>query len=230
MASKLINIWVYFRNKHGQEKSPDKKKNRTRSKVSLRIPIERRDRRKTQTSTFVNFIHQKDAGIAMSTVTRFISQCPAAPIYTVHENFLTTLPYAHFLSIKYLEVYIDAINHEGCPLSVLNSFLFENLFPDYRPQKMYKPISIHDLRNALYTFIPARICQSQKESQSILKERNTWHSKIERILYNSQYYLRNTCSISNPNDLFPYRMKFALFRRKMEDYQNSYTMNYSLHI
>ena len=147
MSSKLIYIWVYLRKKHG-EKNKD---NRTRCKVSLRHPTERRDRRKSQISTFVNFIHQKDAGIAMSMVKRIIDSMNA-PIYTVHDNFITRLPYASELSKWYLDVFLDGQNHYFCPLSILNHYLIDNLYyytkPDSRPP-IEKPIPPAELRKVL---------------------------------------------------------------------------------
>lgn len=46
-------------------------------------------------STFVNFIHQKDAliySIAIQVVEEVLLK--GAPVYTVHEHFITTAPYA----------------------------------------------------------------------------------------------------------------------------------------
>lgn len=59
------HIWVYDRQL------------RKKRRVSLRIPSERRDRRKSNVSTFVNFIHQKDAFLAMRVVELLMSiGCP----------------------------------------------------------------------------------------------------------------------------------------------------------
>lgn len=75
--------------------------------VTLRIPTEDQDRRKTHTSTFANFIHQKDANIAMSII--FYICKLGAPVYTVYDNFITTAPYAMHIS----KCYLDAISGEG---------------------------------------------------------------------------------------------------------------------
>lgn len=80
MRSEKADIWVYDR------------ANKKRRRVTLRVPTQNRDKRKTQVSTCVNFIHQKDAYIAMAVVNKLmtIKKMPPAPIYTVHENFVTT--------------------------------------------------------------------------------------------------------------------------------------------
>ncbi|KAK3027203.1 hypothetical protein RJ639_040374 [Escallonia herrerae] len=53
MKTKSVNLWVYDRLR--------KKKRQ----VTLRVTTSKRDRRKTMAATFVNFIHQKDAGLAL---------------------------------------------------------------------------------------------------------------------------------------------------------------------
>ncbi|KAM7249605.1 hypothetical protein ACFE04_011436 [Oxalis oulophora] len=67
------NIWIFDRI------------NKKRRKVTLRVPTQNRDRRKSEVSTFVNFIHQKDAFIAMSVVIQ------AACKYDVSTQSTTTL-------------------------------------------------------------------------------------------------------------------------------------------
>ncbi|TXG60781.1 hypothetical protein EZV62_012144 [Acer yangbiense] len=66
-----------------------------RRRVTLRVPTLDRDKRKTKVSTCVNFIHQKDAYIAMKVVEKLTSVTNGdAPIYTVHDNFRTSAVYA----------------------------------------------------------------------------------------------------------------------------------------
>jgi hypothetical protein len=47
MKSKQVNIWIYDR------------KNKKRRQVTLRIPLQERDRRKKASAIFANFIHHK---------------------------------------------------------------------------------------------------------------------------------------------------------------------------
>ncbi|KAL8553268.1 hypothetical protein ACS0TY_001800 [Phlomoides rotata] len=54
------SIWVYD------------KTSKKRRKVTLRVSSDTRDRKKTEVSTFVNFIHKKDAYIAMSVVLNLV--------------------------------------------------------------------------------------------------------------------------------------------------------------
>lgn len=68
-----INIWVYDR---VQKK---------RRQVTLRQTKEERDRRKTLTATFANFIHQKDENIAMFMINNIVLK-EKAPVYTVYDN------------------------------------------------------------------------------------------------------------------------------------------------
>lgn len=102
----------------------DDRQSRKKRRVSLRLPTKRRDRRKTQVSTFVNFIHQKDAFLAMRVIEKMISI--QAPIYTVHDNFITNAYTADLLPKFYLRVIKDM----GPPLRVVNQFLLDNLLLD----------------------------------------------------------------------------------------------------
>lgn len=104
MIMEAINIWVYD------------KLHKKRRRVTLRVSSSKRDRRKTEISTFVNFIHQRDAHIAMSVVEDMLFI--GAPIYTVHDNFITTAQYSHYVPI----IYSGVIRKMGPPLSILNEF------------------------------------------------------------------------------------------------------------
>lgn len=98
-----------------------------RHKVSLIVPTRERDRRKTKTSTFANFIHQKDAFIAQRVIDYFLGI--EAPIYTVHDNFITTLPYAKILP----SIYINVFKKLGNPVSIINNFVNINLISPFYP-------------------------------------------------------------------------------------------------
>ena len=56
MRLKPSNIWIFDHT------------NKKRRKISIKIPTDVRDVRKTTVSTFVNFIHQKDAFISMNVI------------------------------------------------------------------------------------------------------------------------------------------------------------------
>lgn len=78
-----------------------------RRRVTLRVSSEKRDRKKTEISTLLNFIYQinkKDAHIAMSVVDgmRLLKD---APIYTVHDNFITTAEYSYIIPKIYYGVF-----------------------------------------------------------------------------------------------------------------------------
>ncbi|XP_020594099.1 uncharacterized protein LOC110034152 [Phalaenopsis equestris] len=77
MKMEATKIWVYDR-LHKKKRG-----------VTLRIATSQRNRKKTVTSTFVNFIHQRDAYIAMNVVESMLFS--NWPIYTVHDNFISTV-------------------------------------------------------------------------------------------------------------------------------------------
>jgi DNA-directed RNA polymerase len=103
-----VSIWIY-----------DKDKSKKR-KVTLRIPSDKNDTRKTEIATFVNFIHQKDADIAMRLVEKMTSK---VPIYTVHDNFITTHDYTHEIRKSYANVWLELLD----PLTSIHKFLFSNV-------------------------------------------------------------------------------------------------------
>ncbi|XP_031396899.1 uncharacterized protein LOC116207918, partial [Punica granatum] len=76
-----------------------------RRRVTLSVPTMKRDKRKTQSSACANFIHQKDAYIAMKVVESLLRE--GAPIYTVHDNFITTPPYVRIVPDIYTKVFIN---------------------------------------------------------------------------------------------------------------------------
>lgn len=62
MRSESAYIWLYDR------------ANNQRRRVTLRVPSEDRDSRKTLVATCANFIHQKDAYIAMKVVKKLLAE------------------------------------------------------------------------------------------------------------------------------------------------------------
>lgn len=90
----FTTVQDYMRSQKAQISVYDRM-SKKRRRVTLRVPTGERDKRKTQVSTCVNFIHQKDAFIAMKVVEILTNNTNSkAPIYTVHENFITTSIYA----------------------------------------------------------------------------------------------------------------------------------------
>nr|YP_010191832.1 hypothetical protein LK184_mgp09 [Helianthus occidentalis]YP_010191862.1 hypothetical protein LK292_mgp29 [Helianthus tuberosus]QZL38876.1 hypothetical protein [Helianthus occidentalis]QZL38906.1 hypothetical protein [Helianthus tuberosus] len=112
MKKDPINVWVYDRI------------HKKRRQVTLRVPSETREKRKTQVSTFVNFIHQKDAYIAMNVILEMLNQ--GSPIYTVHDNFITTADHSKKLPDTYVNIFCKMD-----PLSIINEYIYHNVI-DYQ--------------------------------------------------------------------------------------------------
>ena len=78
-------------------------------------------------STFANFIHQKDALMVMRVIERIRLEELVIrvhiPIYTIHDNFLTTIEHAEKLPAYYR----NAMYQLGHPLVLINKFLYDNL-------------------------------------------------------------------------------------------------------
>ncbi|KAK6772568.1 hypothetical protein RDI58_030186 [Solanum bulbocastanum] len=114
MKSEAVNIWLYDRH------------SKKRRQVTLRVPTPERDRRKTTSAIFANFIHQKDAIIAFNMIKNVKKR--GIPIYTVHDNFITTMDFAHAMGESYIEILLNSPH----PMEYINSFLAINLFDEAR--------------------------------------------------------------------------------------------------
>jgi DNA-directed RNA polymerase len=167
MRSDKAEIWVNDR--------VCKKKRR----VTLRIPTLARDSRKTQVSTCVNFIHQKDAFIAMKVVDK-LTETMNAPIYTVHDNFITTSVSAAGVPHIYTQVFMEM----GPPLQLINEFLFINLIQlsnEPYPFPLYSdPIPGDYLRTHLISLEPKDL-------------KKKWVNKIDDLVSCYEEYVNTVC-------------------------------------
>lgn len=77
---------------------------------------------KSKKATFANLIHQKDATIA----SLLIKNCDSLniPIYTVHDNFLTTATHAYQIPALYARAFVEGLPG---PLFIVNKMLYENI-------------------------------------------------------------------------------------------------------
>ncbi|XP_050217571.1 probable DNA-directed RNA polymerase [Mercurialis annua] len=183
MLMEAANIWIYDR------------LHKKRRKVTLRVASSKRKIKKTSTSTFVNFIHQKDAHIAMSVVDNML--LANAPIYTVHDNFISTAQYGDIIP----KMYSSAIRNMGPPLSIINKFIYMNVIhpiarmePDGPTEDYFtrKVISNETLRLYLMANVPSKISAKTKA---------TFDERIAGILTSYKDYIRNVCGdFHNPGD------------------------------
>lgn len=183
MIMEAINIWVYDR------------LHKKRRRVTLRVSSSKRDRRKTEISTFVNFIHQRDANLAMSVVKNILNI--DAPIYTVHDNFITTVKYSDLIP----SFYCGAIRDMGPPLSIINEFIYLNVIkPIVVKCESKGPTEDYFARNViskdmLHYYLKANIPENISK-----KMMATWEERISGILTSYENYTRNVCgNYQSPN-------------------------------
>ena len=114
-----------------------------------------------------------------------------APIYTVHDNFITNAHYSLYLK----NFYIETIQEMGPPLLIINEFIIHNLFlpvikenqkheydinsDDYIP----RVFSAKTLDDFLYLNIPDNF----KDDKRRLK---VWNTNVSRL---KDYYAKNVC-------------------------------------
>lgn len=205
MIMEPIHIWIY----DGFHKK--------RRRVTLRVTSSKRNRRKTEISTFVNFIHQRDACIAMSVVEDMFNR--NAPIYTVHDNFLTTVQYCDNIT----SFYSYAFRKMGPPLSIINDFIYMNVIKPILKKESHgkltenyftsKVISKDRLLYYLNANIPDNIIKNM---------RTTWEKKNSRILDSYENYTRNVCgNLKSPEDSWDAHMlKWEKFKLKIKNGEN----------
>lgn len=173
MKMEAINISVYDQY------------HKKRRRVTLRVSSSKRDRRKTEISTFVNFIHQKDAQIAMNVVKKMLEA--NAPIYTVHDNFITTAQYCYNIP----RIYSNVICDMGPPLSIINEFIYMNVIKPFMESEdnIYSYSFCFVLEKEVLEFylnanVPKNISKKMRE---------TWDERIQVILASYENYTRIVC-------------------------------------
>ncbi|KAF3452229.1 hypothetical protein FNV43_RR08327 [Rhamnella rubrinervis] len=180
MKMEGIYIWIY------------NKLHKKRHRVTLRVSSSKRDRRKTEISTFVNFIHQRDAYIAMHAVEYMLLH--DAPIYTVHDNFITTAEHSH----KLPKIYSTVIRDMGPPLSIINELIYMNVIEpilkgtgDIPTNGLTKDSFAHMVipKDLIFSYLKANV-PAEKMSK---KMRETWDERISGTLSSYENYIRNVC-------------------------------------
>ncbi|KAL3646619.1 DNA-directed 5'-3' RNA polymerase [Castilleja foliolosa] len=194
-------IWVYD------------KQSQKRRKVTLRVSSDKRDSKKTEVSTFVNFIHQKDAYIAMKVVD---SMTHNSPIYTVHDNFISNVQN----SGKLPKIYLQTIKDLGPPLRIINEFLINNLFiPVNKNKGGYntrpdRPIPEEVLDDYLGLNIPDHI---QKDK----RRRNAWDNNVCRLKTYYSKYVNNVTGGS---------YRWEDHQKKWEKFKKQLDGDYCIHL
>lgn len=205
MVMEPIQIWVYERN--GKEKK--------RRRVTLRVSTRKRDCRKSEISTFVNFIHQKDARIAMNLVMHLLEH--NAPLYTVHDNFISTAEFTSLIPPYYGRV----LQEMGPPLAMINEFIYMNIIQPYtdvlssdeicRQKKEYcsSVIALDVLHSYLEEHIPTEKLTKQK--------RERWNYKIQTVLDTYSQYCSIVCGHSENKDWKAHIDEWNKFHDKMKE-------------
>lgn len=211
MRSDKEDIWLYDR------------VHLKRRQVTIRVPTSVRDKRKTRVSTCVNFIHQKDAFIAMKVVEQLTLM--KAPVYTVHDNFITTSVSAAAVPTVYTKVFIDM----GPPLRMINELIRMNLIQptgelnDPYPMnsdRVNEPITGVSLRSILISMVPKDLSNNAKSK---------WYQKIDDTVSCYEEYVYTVCGEALPTDAgMRHAEKWNEFKSLLKSWE-SLGCNYSLH-
>lgn len=236
MCSTGADIWIY------------NKSSKKRRRVTLRVPTPNRDSRKTKVSTCANFIHRKDAFIAMKVLDELLLK-KRAPVYIVHENFITTAPYARMVPDIYTGVFVNM----GAPLRVINEFLNIHLIRPYFPYymdfsespgffRLYiigewlskdpSPHYYHWVQDPIPSDHLIHIFKSIYAKDSSKKGRKIWDKNVSAIVKSYELYVNTVCGESpfeRPSDGGKrHAAKFNEFKALLESWR-SLGINYSVH-
>jgi hypothetical protein len=200
-----------------------------RRKVTLRVPTNIRDTRKTMISTCVNFIHQKDAYIAMKMIDQFLQI--GAPVYTVHEKFITTALYTRMVPKMYTGVFL----HMDPPLRIINDFLHQNLSlplaEDQADVSLSKESDLHRLEEPIPADELRYILESLMPQAWGKTKRRQWEGKIDAIVSSYNQYCRAVCDglHQTPEDAGKrHAEKWNEFQAELERW-NEHVNIYSVH-
>lgn len=159
--------------------------------VTLSFPSNVRDKRKSRTSTFVNFIHQKDAQIAMS-MAYYASELDL-PLYTVHDNFITNTYNCEYMATLYLGV----IKNMGPPLKMINRFLYINLIEPAIENAPHKNVRGFNLEYFDDKLIPDPILDEFLKIGGIppseVRNAAGWKKITEQLKQRYQLYCKAVC-------------------------------------
>ncbi|KAH6555185.1 hypothetical protein KP509_1Z196000 [Ceratopteris richardii] len=142
------SVWIYSR---------DRLNKRRRHKISFNVLTKKANAMKSKCATLANFIHQKDALIAINTISHIMKNYPQAPLYTVHDCFVSNYAMAEKLADIYKETFFFSLGH---PLSCINMFLFKNLIAPRYPHYMSssaklssKPLTLPQIPEKSLTYL-----------------------------------------------------------------------------
>lgn len=188
------NIWIQYFDKI--------KKTKSRKKVTMKVFTNKRDRRKTVNNTFLNFIHQTDASIAMDMVLK----AKPKPLYTVLDGFITTAKHSEYLPNVYSNILIEM----GPPIIHVNKFIYNNVIvpvlkvlePEMKKEGIdyYEniedeiPFAFDDLEQYLTYYIIKFIIKDDTNQE--IPE--SWKKKIHDIAIRYKSYANTTYSYDNP--------------------------------
>ena len=219
MCSEKTYIWVYD--------NISKKKR----KISFIVPTTKRDSRKTQNATCANFIHQKDAYIAMKVVDKLLLK-KKGPVYTVHDNFITTSPFVKLVP----NIYIDVFKEMGPPLLIINKYVVLNLvYPYINTDWFITQFSNFNIifdtplsRDFLKEFLDS-IYNYEKNINNNKVSTKTWLKKTSEFVNCYNNYINTVCYNNVDSNNITHYNKWFDFETELNKWKNE-KYNYSVHI
>ncbi|CDP17432.1 unnamed protein product [Coffea canephora] len=139
-----------------------------------------------------------------------------APIYTVHDNFITTAQYSDLIP----KIYSSVIRNMGPPLSIINEFIYMNVIkpiligvPDGHTDEAYFTRGFIP-KETLYSYLKDNVPKKINK-----KKMKPWDERISGIMTSYDNYTRIVCGdfkSPNPKDYRDaHEKKWEYFQSKL---------------
>jgi DNA-directed RNA polymerase len=196
--------------------------------VTLTFPSNERDKRKSRVSTFVNFIHQKDAQIAMSIAFHANERNPKIPLYTVHDNFITNTHNC----MKIPNIYLNVIQTMGPPLRIINRFIYINIIEPAIANGLYNNVKGYNMESFDNMIIPDKILDEFLKIGGIppseVRNAAGWKKITEQLKQRYQLYCNAVCD-NKDNKKGENKKTFKSHLSNWNRFRDSLNGNYCIH-
>lgn len=133
------------------------------------------------------------------------------PIYTVHDNFITTAEYSNLIPT----IYSTVIRNMGPPLSIVNEFIYMNIIKPIVKGESDGPTEDNFAKmvikkEMLHYYLKANVPENISK-----KMMATWEKRISGILTSYENYTRHVCG-----DFQSPMVGFQAHEQKWEDFMS----------
>jgi hypothetical protein len=160
----------------------------------------------------------------MKVVESLLSQ--RAPIYTVHDNFITTPPYIRIIPDIYIKVFINM----GHPLKIINEFIKNNIINPYYRIDNTSPLYYHMDKEPIPSDYLIDFLNSLLPEKSLTKDKKIWEKKVSDFVKYYNNYIDAVCynqvNDSEESSDIQNDVKWNHFKTLLENRSHNYSVHY----